>query len=116
MRDTLKSFKFASAGIKDAMSSEPNLRFHIIAAIFTISAGIYFKFNNLEFTILIFTILSVISLELINTLVEKIVDMHSNEISEEARIIKDISAGMVLISSVGAIIIGALLFLPKLFV
>ncbi len=114
MHDTLKSFKFASQGIKDALSSEPNLRIHITFSILTILMAIYFEFKYIEFAILIATISSVITLELVNTVVEKLVDLNSTEISEKARVIKDISAGFVFISSIAAIIIGLFLFIPKL--
>ena len=114
MQDTLKSFKYASNGIKDAFNSEPNLRFHFLAAIAALLLSAYLNFSLTEISILVITIISVISLELVNTIVEMIVDLHSKEISEEARIIKDISAGTVFISAIGAVVIGILLFLPKL--
>ncbi len=114
MNAMYKSFKYATQGIKDALKSEPNLRFHFLASLIVVSVAIYLKFNLEEFTILTLTIFFVITLELINTIVEKLVDMYSKEISESARVIKDISAGIVLIGAVGSIIIGLLLFLPKL--
>lgn len=110
-----KSFRDAIRGIGDALKSEPNLRIHFLASILVTILAVFLKFNTTEFVILILTVFFVIILELINTVVEKLVDMHSLEISEEARIIKDISAGVVLLSAIMAITIGALLFLPKLF-
>ncbi len=114
MRSTLTSFGYAVQGIKDAFKSEPNLRFHFLASFIVISFASYLKFNIIEFSILILTIIFIIALELINTVIEKLVDMYSKEISESARVIKDISAGIVLIGAFGSIIIGVLLFLPKL--
>ena len=64
--------------------------------------------------ILIITITFVVVLELINTTVEKLVDLNSLKISVEARQIKDISAATVLLSSTSAVIIGLFLFIPKL--
>jgi diacylglycerol kinase len=110
-----KSFKDAFHGIRDAFRSELNLRIHFLATILAVVLAFYLKFNLTEFAILTLTIFSVVIFELINTVVEKLVDMHSLEISEEARIIKDISAGAVLLSAIMAAIIGLLLFLPKLF-
>jgi len=115
MQDTLKSFKNASQGIKDALKSEPNLRFHFLAALITVSLSFYLKFTQVELMILITTIFSVIILELVNTVIEKLVDLNSLEISENARVIKDISAGAVLLSSIAAFLIGIILFIPKLF-
>ncbi len=115
MQDTLKSFKNANQGIKDALKSEPNLRFHFLAALITVSLSFYLKFTSIELMILITTIFSVIILELVNTVIEKLVDLNSLEISENARAIKDISAGAVLLSSIAAFLIGLILFIPKLF-
>lgn len=108
------SFKYATRGIKDALKSEPNLRFHFFAAVMVFILALLVKFSNTELAILTLTIFFVISLELVNTAIEQIVDLHSKEISEEARAIKDISAGMVFLSAISAVIIGLLLFLPKL--
>lgn len=111
----VNSFRYAINGIKDALKSEPNLRFHFLTSVVVVILAFYLKFNLTELSILVLTIFFVISLELINTIVEKLVDMNSKTITEEARIIKDISAGVVLLGAVASLIIGALLFLPKLF-
>jgi len=111
----LKSFQYAAQGIKDALRTEPNLRFHFLASILVICAGIYLKLNLIEISILVLTIFFVVALELINTIVEKVVDMHSKEISEEARVIKDISAGAVFLGAFASVVIATLIFLPKLF-
>jgi len=109
-----KSFKFAFNGIGDALKSEPNLRFHFLASIIAIFLAIYLKFTKVELSVLILTIFFVIVSELVNTIVEKLVDMNSKEISEEARVIKDISAAVVLLSAIASVVVGFFLFLPKL--
>ncbi len=110
----LKSFKYAINGVQDALKSEPNLRFHFVAALATIVIAKILKFNNLEFVALLIIISIVITLELINTVIEKVVDLHSKEISEEARQIKDISAAVVLFGASIALISELFLFGPKL--
>ncbi len=110
----LNSFKYAIRGIRDALKSEPNLRFHFLASVLVIISAFYLNFDFREVTILFLTIFFVFTLELVNTIIEKLVDMHSKEISEEARIIKDISAGVVLLGAISSIIIASFLFLPKL--
>lgn len=114
MNTTHQSFKYAINGLKDAFRSEPNLSVHILFAVIALIFAYFLEFSNTEFMILIFTIFSVIILELVNTIVEKLVDMHSTKISEEARQIKDISAAVVLLSAISALIIGFLLFVNKL--
>lgn len=111
----LKSFNYAIRGIKDALKTEPNLRFHFLFSIIIIATAVYLKLNSVELSVLVITIFFVICLELANTIIEKVVDQHSKTITEEARIIKDISAGMVLLGAIASIIIGLILILPKLF-
>ena len=110
----VNSFRYAINGIKDALKSEPNLRFHFLVSVVAVILALYLKFDFKELSILILTIFFVITLELINTIVEKLVDMHSRETTEEARVIKDISAGIVLLGAVVSVIIASFLFLPKL--
>lgn len=110
-----KSFKFAIQGIRDAIKSEPNLSVHLLFGLVAIILGYFMKLTNPEMAILLLTIFVVIILEMVNTAIEKIVDLHSLKKSELARQIKDISAGVVFLASILAIIVGSFLFLPKLF-
>ncbi len=116
MQSTLSSFKYAISGFRDAIKSEPNLSVHFLFAVIALIFAYFLEFNLVEFTILVITIFFVITLELINTIVEKLVDLHSLERSEEARQIKDISAGVVLLGAIASIIIALFLFLPKLII
>lgn len=109
------SFSFAFRGIKDALKSEPNLRIHFSIALVVAFGAFYFKFSLIEWAILTLTITSVITLEFINTILEKIVDIVSPEKQEKARIAKDISAAVVLLGALASVVIGLILFLPKIF-
>lgn len=108
------SFKYAFTGLKDALKKEPNFRIHLIIATLTVSAAIFLRFNPLEWIALIITIAFVLVSELFNTILENIVDIVSPEVKVEARVAKDVSAAVVLISAVTAVIVGILLFLPKI--
>ena len=110
----LKSFSNAFRGVTDALKSEHNLRIHFLASVLVFILAYFLKFTYLEFTILTLTVFLVIILELINTIIEKIMDITSPEISEKVRIIKDISASVVLLGAIASLIVGALLFIPKL--
>lgn len=114
MQSTLSSFKYAISGFRDAIKSEPNLSVHFLFAVIALIFAYFLEFNLVEFAILIIIIFFVIILELINTIVEKIVDMYSLKRSEAARQIKDISATVVLLGAVASIIVALFLFLPKL--
>jgi len=111
-RTTANSFKYAFNGIKTALKNEPNFRIHAIASIVIVILGFYFQITKNDWLILTLTISSVIILELINTSIEAIVDLISPKIHPLAKIAKDVSAAAVLISSLAAIIIGAIIFLP----
>ena len=111
----LKSFKYAINGINDALKSEYNLRFHFLASVVALILAVYLKFNTTEFAVLVLTIFLVLVLEFINTVIEKLSDMVHPEQSEKIRVIKDISAGVVLLGAVASLVIATLLFLPKLF-
>jgi len=109
------SFKFALEGLKLAFLSEPNFRVHTLFAITVLILALILGFNLAEWTILLFTISFVIVMELFNTAVEAIVDLVSPEIKPKAKIAKDVAAAAVLISAMVAVIIGFVLFIPKIF-
>jgi diacylglycerol kinase len=109
-----KSFQFAFNGFKTAFLKGRNFRIQIFLGITAVILGLIYKINTFEWLSLILITASVLILELINTAIESIVNIVSPEIRDEARIAKDVSAAGVLIASIAAIFIGALLFLPKI--
>lgn len=111
----INSFRYAFRGILDALNSEPNLKVHFTLGILVNILAIYFKFSTLEQAILIITIFMVVIMELVNTVIEKTMDIVSPEKSEKVRVVKDISAAIVLLSAICSILVGILLFVPKLF-
>ena len=108
----IKSFHYALQGINYALHSDQNLIVHFFMALTVILLSVLFKVNPFEMGILGVTILVVIAAEMVNTAIEKMVDLITKEHRAEAKIAKDVSAGMVLITSVGSAIIGFLIFLP----
>jgi undecaprenol kinase len=109
-----KSFKFAFEGLETAFTKGRNFRIQIVAGICAVILGLFLGLQLFEWLILMTTIFSVIILELLNTAIESIVDLVSPEIRDEAKIAKDVSAAAVLIASIGSVVIGLLIFLPKL--
>lgn len=109
-----RSFKFAFAGIKEALENEPNLKIHFLLAFLAFLLAYLLKFSSVEWAILALTIGLVLVLELVNTSLEAIVDLVSPEVKEKARVAKDVAAAGVLISAIVATLIGAFLFLPKI--
>lgn len=106
------SFKFAFAGVFHALRYNQNLRIHFVVAILVVIASIFFHVNNFEKGILGIMILLVISAEMINTAIEEMVDFVVNKHKKEAKIAKDVAAGMVLLTAIGSVIVGILIFTP----
>jgi len=109
------SIRNAITGIKTAFKSQKNLRIHFMSGILVIIIGILLKVTILEWLILLLTILIVVITEMINTSLEFTVDLFSSEYSKQAKRAKDVSAAGVLITAVFASIIGAIIFLPKIY-
>ena len=109
----INSFKYAGEGIVSSFKSERNMKIHIFIMIIVILAGILLELSKLEWIICVILFSVVICGELFNTAIETIVDMVSPEKNEKAKLAKDISAGAVLVLAIGAVIVGAVIFLPK---
>lgn len=114
VRKFLHSFRYARQGLLTAMS-EQNLRFHLLSAITVVVAALLTGVSMTEWLILILVITLVIGMELVNTAIERIVDLVSPEIHPLAKQAKDIAAGAVLVFAGASVIIGLLIFLPKWF-
>lgn len=110
----IKSFGFAIEGILAEFKKGRNFRIQVTIGIIAIIMGIILHISSSEWLDLFLVIPLVLILELVNTAVEELVDMVSPQIQEKAKIAKDVSAGAVLVASVGAICVGIIIFLPKL--
>ena len=108
------SFKYAFNGIRLLFLEEHNSRIHAVAAICAIIAGIILKILIFEWIALSFAIGFVFVVETINSSIENTADLISLEKSNKIKKIKDLSAAAVLISSLTALVIGGLIFIPKL--
>ncbi|MFC6332441.1 diacylglycerol kinase family protein [Paenibacillus septentrionalis] len=115
MRKLLRSFGYAFEGICQGISTQRNMKIHVAVALLVIVLGAIVSLSWLEWTIIIIVICSVISLELLNTAIEAAIDLHGSEWHPLAKLAKDTAAGAVLVMSIGAAIIGLIIFWPKLF-
>lgn len=113
LRGHRDSFKYAGSGIKTAFQQEPNFQVHVVIAVLALISAVLLKFDEIEFLILLFTIGLVLILEMINTTLEALVDLVSPKKHPKAKIAKDVSAAAVLIASILALIVAAVLFYPK---
>lgn len=111
---SLKSFLFAWKGLKSAFVTQVNFKIQLIIGCLAVVLAFFLEFNRIEWIILIFTATAVLITELINTVVETIADYLFPGFHETAGMIKNISAAAVLVSAIAAIIVGLMLFLPKI--
>ncbi len=114
-RSLLSSVRYALEGILHALKYNRNLRIAYFFALLVISIGLYFQITSLEMVILVITILLVILSEMINTSLEEMVNLIIKEHRKEAKIAKDVGAGMVLVATIGSVIIGLFIFIPYVF-
>jgi diacylglycerol kinase len=109
-----KSFRYAFRGLWHAFTHEQNLQIHIGIGLLVISLALYLNIKNWELIIVLLLIFSIIILELINTVFERLADMLKPRIHSYVAVIKDLMAATVLIASLAAIIIGGIIFFPYL--
>ncbi|MBN1957250.1 MAG: diacylglycerol kinase [Desulfuromonadales bacterium] len=111
----LESLNCAIEGILWAAKSERHIRYHFIAALAVVFLALFFKVSALEFFLLILAAILVIFAELMNTAIEAVVDLVTEDYHELAKLAKDVSAGAVLVTSVGAVILGYLVLSGHIF-
>ena len=110
----IKSFRYAFQGLVYA-SKERTFRIMCVIALMVIALALILKITLIEWSILILTMMVVFCFELLNTQVEKTLDILQPKRDARVRMIKDVSAGAVLIASIGSVFIGLLIFFPYLF-
>ena len=109
-----RSFGYALRGIMTVFKEEFNARVHFLAAIVAIVLGVVLKVAWFEWVILTLVIGGVFAMELINTSIEGLADLYSRELNPKIKKIKDLAAGAVLVAAITALIIGLIIFLPKI--
>lgn len=107
-----RSLHHALDGIKYALLHERNFRIEILVAFLVIFLIFFFKVKNWEAILLILMIMWVLIFELVNTVLERVVDILKPRIHPYARLIKDLMAAAVLITSVVSVIVGIIIFYP----
>lgn len=108
----VKSMHTAFMGIVQVIKTEPNARIHLLVAVIVLLLGVWFNVSNAELAALFFSIIIVFVAEIVNTAIEKTLDLVKPEDNEQVRIVKDIAAGAVLIAAIGAAGIGIAVFYP----
>lgn len=110
------SFYYALRGIKLAFETQPNFRLHLFFFALAMLASFVYKITFVEYLAVIIVSLLVFSMEMVNTAIEAIGDaVADGKVLKLVGVAKDVSAGAVLISVLGAILVGFVIFIPKLF-
>ncbi|MBM6971281.1 diacylglycerol kinase family protein [Mordavella massiliensis] len=109
-----KTFGYAFEGILTGIRKERNMRIHTVAMILVVFFGTVLGLSATEWCICLVLFGLVMALELVNTAVEAVVDLVTEERKPLAKIAKDTAAGAVLIAAIMAAVIGCIIFLPKI--
>ncbi len=109
-----RSFEHAYRGLVSAVRTQRNMRFHVFAAVGVLVGSLLVGVSELELAVLVLTILVVFVTEMFNTAMEFVVDLVTSEYHPLAKLAKDVSAGAVLVSSVGAVLVGYLVLADDL--
>jgi diacylglycerol kinase len=110
----IQSFSYAFKGINTLFSTQPNARIHLVIAITTVLLGYFFSISNIEWLLILIVIFIVIVTEAVNTSLEFLGDAVTMDKNENIKKSKDLGAAAVLLASVLAIIVGIMIFLPKI--
>lgn len=110
----LKSFTYAFRGLVKVFREEQNLRIQIVVGSLAFVFGLFLGLSRIEWAMLIIASLLVLLMEVANSAVERITDLFKPRINTYVKEIKDIMAGAVMLSSIGAVLIGLLIFGPYL--
>lgn len=114
MKKIVNSFGYAFKGLRYAFVSQLNFRVHTFATIIAVALGLFLHINAAEWLWIALCVAIVLITELLNTAIETLTDLVSPQYNEKAGLVKDVSAGAVVIAAVFAFITGLAIFLPKL--
>ena len=113
LRSRIKSFYYAGIGIKQFFRQEHNARIHLAAAVVVGVLAWWLKVSHAEAIALTIVTGLVWVTEMLNTCIEKAMDMITTDYHPQVKIIKDLAAGAVLIAAITALIVGLFIFIPK---
>lgn len=109
-----KSVGHALDGIEYAINHERNIKIQIFIGIIASVLGFLLNISIIEWVVVILLIATILALELINTAIERTVDLVTKDYEELAKVAKDMAAGAVLVVSMFSVIIGVLIYIPKI--
>lgn len=112
----IASFGFAFAGLVYCFRTQRNFRVHLSIAIAATIVGILLGLSWVEWAVIVGMVVLVLAAEMVNTMVESLVDLVTGEYHPLAKVAKDVAAGIVLLTAIGSVVVGLLIFGPRLWV
>jgi len=115
MKRLARSLKHAARGVLYTLRNEQNFQAEVMVAGVVLLLMLWLPLSRMEDIILILAMVLVLSLELITTAVERVMDILKPRVHPYARVVKDVMAGAVFVVSFGALALGVIIFLPYFF-
>ncbi len=112
-KNFIASFNYAVEGLIYSLMSQNNMRAHYVAAVVVIIGMLFFDLTRMESALVFLSIILVIFAELINTAIESVVDLITEEFRPLAKVAKDVAAGAVVVTAINAVVVGYLVFYDK---
>lgn len=110
-----KAFSNAFAGLKWAVKTQPNFKIHFTLAFLSLAGGVFFRISYEEFLIILVFIFVGLVIEMLNTAIEKTNDAIDTSWREDIKLAKDLSAGAMLVFSIGAFLVALIIFGPRIY-
>ena len=110
----LKSFSYAFNGLRILLSEEHNSLIHLVASVIAVLAGVILHISLYEWIAVCFAIGFVFAMELVNTAFENLSDLVSPQQNTSIKVVKDVAAAAVFMAALSALIVGMIVFVPKL--
>ena len=113
--ERIKSFSFALQGIRTFFVTQHNAWLHLLCSVLAILLGLYVHLDNHEWCWIVIAIALVFVSEMLNTAIEFLSDVVSPNRHPEIKKVKDVSAAAVLFAAIAALLIGLMIFLPRIY-
>ena len=108
----MKSFVYAVKGLGYVLKYERNGRIHLLFAFFAFATGLFLHVTDVELAAIFFAVIIVFLAEIFNTAIEKTLDLIDTNHHPQIKIVKDMSAGAVLVAAIAALMMGIVIFTP----
>ncbi len=113
-RQLLLSFHYALLGLADAWKNERNMKIHTIATMVAVAAAFVLGFERWEWLFMLSAVFLVLTMEMLNTALERVVDLFTMEFHPLARLAKNAAAGAALLAAIYAMAVAVIIFLPRI--